>query len=67
MKISSDPKEAVKGADCVVTDTWISMGDQDTLDRTEQLRRFQVDDKLMQAANPGAIFMHCLLGPSRRR
>jgi len=36
------------------------MGDQDTLDRTEQLRRFQVDDKLMKAANPGAVFMHCL-------
>ena len=60
VKISNDPKEAVKGADCVVTDTWVSMGDQDTLDRTEQLRRFQVDDKLMAAANSGAIFMHCL-------
>jgi ornithine carbamoyltransferase len=60
VRISNDPKEAVKGADCVVTDTWVSMGDQDTLDRTEQLRRFQVDDKLMAAANSGAIFMHCL-------
>ena len=60
VKISSDPKEAVKGADCVVTDTWVSMGDQDTLDRTEQLRRFQVDDRLMALAGPGAIFMHCL-------
>ena len=60
LKISSDPQEAVKGADCIVTDTWVSMGDADTQDRHEQLRRFQVDDALMAKANPGAIFMHCL-------
>jgi ornithine carbamoyltransferase len=60
VNISSDPAEAVKGADCVVTDTWVSMGDQDIGGRTEQLRRFQVDDKLMSRASPGAIFMHCL-------
>lgn len=60
LRIMSDPSEAVKGADCVVTDTWVSMGDADTLDRHEQLRRFQVDDALMAKANPGAIFMHCL-------
>ena len=34
--------------------------DQDTIDRTEQLRRFQVDDALMSLAQPGAVFMHCL-------
>ena len=60
VRISDNPKEAVKGADCVVTDTWVSMGDQDTLGRTEQLRRFQVDDALMKAAAPNAVFMHCL-------
>jgi ornithine carbamoyltransferase len=60
IRISSDPREAAKGADCIVTDTWVSMGDADTLDRTEQLRRFQVDDALMKLASPGAIFMHCL-------
>ena len=60
VKISSNPQEAAKGADCIVTDTWVSMGDQDTLDRTEQLRRFQVDDALMNLAQPGAVFMHCL-------
>ena len=60
LRISSDPQEAVKGADCIVTDTWVSMGDADTQDRHEQLRRFQVDDALMAKANPGAIFMHCL-------
>jgi ornithine carbamoyltransferase len=60
IRISSDPREAAKGADCIVTDTWVSMGDADTIDRTEQLRRFQVDDALMKLASPGAIFMHCL-------
>ncbi|TDQ78498.1 ornithine carbamoyltransferase [Dongia mobilis] len=60
VRIMTDPSEAVKGADCVVTDTWVSMGDADTLDRHEQLRRFQVDDALMAKANPGAVFMHCL-------
>ncbi len=60
VKIVPEPAEAVKGADCVVTDTWVSMGDADTLDRTEQLRRFQVDETLMAKANKDAIFMHCL-------
>jgi len=60
VRISSNPQEAAKGADCIVTDTWVSMGDADTLDRTEQLRRFQVDDALMKLAAPGAVFMHCL-------
>ncbi len=60
VRISSNPQEAAKGADCIVTDTWVSMGDADTLDRTEQLRRFQVDDAMMKLAAPGAVFMHCL-------
>jgi ornithine carbamoyltransferase len=60
VRIVPDPKEAVKGADCVVTDTWVSMGDEDTLDRHDQLRRFQVDDALMARAKKDAIFMHCL-------
>lgn len=60
VRIVTDPREAVKGADCIVTDTWVSMGDQDTTDRHNLLRAFQVDDALMALANPGAIFMHCL-------
>jgi ornithine carbamoyltransferase len=60
VKISDNPQEAVKGADCIVTDTWVSMGDADSFDRTEQLRRFQVDEKLMKLAKSDAIFMHCL-------
>lgn len=60
LRILADPREAVRGADAVVTDTWVSMGDEDTLDRHEQLRRFQVDEGLMALAGKEAIFMHCL-------
>ena len=52
--------EAVKGADCVMTDVWVSMGDEDEKERKATLRPFQVDDALMAAAKKGAIFMHCL-------
>ncbi len=58
--ITTDPMAAVDGADCVVTDTWVSMGDKDAEKRKRQLRRYRVDDKLMAAASPKAIFMHCL-------
>jgi ornithine carbamoyltransferase len=44
----------------VVTDTWVSMCDQDNSDRHNLLRGFQVDETLMARAKPGAIFMHCL-------
>ena len=60
VELTKDPEYAVTDADCIVTDTWVSMGDADTLDRTEQLRRFQVDDALLKLARPGAVFMHCL-------
>jgi ornithine carbamoyltransferase len=60
VRIVTDPTEAVAGADCVVTDTWVSMGDQAPSDRHNMLRAFQVDERLMSAAKPNAIFMHCL-------
>lgn len=52
--------EAVRGADCVVTDTWVSMGDKDGEHRHNLLKPYQVNGKLMSLANPDAIFMHCL-------
>jgi ornithine carbamoyltransferase len=58
--IGTNPEEAVKGADCVVTDTWVSMGDKDRTQRLRQLKRYQVNAKLMAKAKPDAIFMHCL-------
>ena len=41
--VRTDPEEAVKGADCVVTDTWVSMGDKDGARRHNLLRRYQVN------------------------
>jgi len=60
VEIVTDPVKAAEGADCIVTDTWVSMGDEDTSDRHNMLRGFQVDERLMKQAKPGAIFMHCL-------
>jgi ornithine carbamoyltransferase len=60
IKLGSDPEEAVKGADCVVTDAWVSMGDKDGARRHNLLKRYQVNGRLMARAKPDAIFMHCL-------
>jgi len=57
---TDDPFEAVDGVDCVVTDTWMSMGDRERERRHNLLKPYQVNDRLMAAANPEAIFMHCL-------
>ncbi len=56
---ADDPRDAVRDADCVVTDTWVSMGD-DAADRHKLLVPYRVDEALMAAAGPQAIFMHCL-------
>ena len=57
-----DPMRAVAGADLVVTDTWVSMHDPASTRerRHNQLRPYQVNDALMAAAGPDALFMHCL-------
>ena len=52
--------QAVRGARCVVTDTWVSMSDDPTEDRTTALEPFRVDAALMEQAAPDALFMHCL-------
>ena len=62
--VGTDPEEAVKGADCIVTDTWVSMGDRNGARRHNLLRRYQVNARLMARAKPDAIFMHCL--PAKR-
>jgi ornithine carbamoyltransferase len=56
----TDPFDAVEGADCVVTDCWVSMGDEDAGRRHNLLAPYQVNAKLMKAADERAIFMHCL-------
>ena len=59
--VTTDVGEAMRGADCVVTDTWVSMGDDDeSANRHNLLRGYQVDQAMMQQAKPDAIFMHCL-------
>jgi ornithine carbamoyltransferase len=62
IQIERDPMKAVEGADLVVTDTWVSMHDsQSTKERRHNmLRPYQVDERLISAAKPDALFMHCL-------
>lgn len=55
-----DPREAVRGADCVITDTWVSMGDTDHDERLDALEPYQVDGRLMGEAANDAVFLHCL-------
>ena len=58
--LTHDAKVAVEGADCVVTDTWVSMGAKATSNRQRSLVPFKVDGTLMSFAKPDALFMHCL-------
>jgi ornithine carbamoyltransferase len=60
ISLGVDPEQAVKGADCVVTDTWVSMGDRHGARRHNLLKGFQVNARLMACAKPDALFMHCL-------
>jgi ornithine carbamoyltransferase len=64
VEVTSEPIEAVSGADCVVTDTWISMGVEANVNRHNMLAPYRVDEHLMAHAQPNAIFMHCL--PAKR-
>ena len=58
--LDTNPEDMVRGADCVVTDTWVSMGDKDGEHRHNLLKPYQVNGKLMSLAKPDALFMHCL-------
>jgi ornithine carbamoyltransferase len=61
VNVMTDPHEAVRGADAVYTDVWVSMGDDD--ERAERLARFgdyRITPELMRLAGPEAVFMHCL-------
>jgi ornithine carbamoyltransferase len=57
---TADADTAVDGADCVVTDTWVSMGVEASVSRHNILAPYRVDERLMARAKPDAIFMHCL-------
>jgi ornithine carbamoyltransferase len=64
VQLTTEPLEAATGADCVVTDTWISMGVEASVNRHNVLAPYRVDERLMSQAKPDAIFMHCL--PAKR-
>ncbi|MBF0247945.1 MAG: ornithine carbamoyltransferase [Alphaproteobacteria bacterium] len=58
--VTRDADVACAGADLVVTDTWVSMGDKDSDRRHALLKPYQVDARRMTLANADAVFMHCL-------
>ncbi len=58
--IMSDPFDAAKGADVVLSDTWVSMGDLDHDERLAAFQSYQVNADLMKWARPDALFLHCL-------
>jgi len=60
IEFGTDPQAAVKDADCVISDAWVSMGDDDATKRHNLLRPYQVNSELMRLAKKDAIFMHCL-------
>jgi ornithine carbamoyltransferase len=61
VELIGDPHAAVDGADVLVTDTWVSMGQEgDGLDRAAPFRALQVNTALLERAAPGAIVLHCL-------
>jgi len=58
--LSNSAREAASGADVLVTDTWISMGQADADDKRRAMEPFQVNETLMSEAKPDALFLHCL-------
>jgi ornithine carbamoyltransferase len=60
VEVVASAEAAVAGADCVITDAWVSMHDKDAASRHNLLKPYQVDARLMGLAATGAIFMHCL-------
>ncbi len=64
VSVTADPRDAAAGADCIVTDTWVSMGADPKRFRPDLLAAYRVDETLMSCAKRDAIFMHCL--PAKR-
>jgi len=60
IEVLTDPKRAIEGADVVVTDTWVSMGDADKEARMAAFPPYAVNEALMQRAAKNAVFLHCL-------
>ena len=60
VRMIQDPQEAVRGADVVVTDTWISMGQAHAEEKLKAMMPYQVTEEVMALAKPDAKFLHCL-------
>ena len=60
LEVTTDPYAAADGSSLVITDTWVSMGDDQAERRHNLLKPYQVNDALMAKAAPDALFMHCL-------
>ena len=60
ISVVGDPEEGIHLADVIYTDVWVSMGQTLDSDTLAALQAYQVTDRVMKAAAPGAIFMHCL-------
>ena len=60
IKITEDPIVTSKNADAILTDTWVSMGDEDIKEPEKIFNNFQVNEELFKLASENAIFMHCL-------
>ncbi len=60
VKVMRSPEDAVRDADCVVTDTWVSMGQEHRARGHNVFTPYQVNEALMENAKPDALFMHCL-------
>jgi ornithine carbamoyltransferase len=60
VEIGHDPEAAVAGADAVVTDTWVSMGQEEKARGHNIFMPYQVNERLMKKASEDALFMHCL-------
>ena len=58
--LTHDPAVAAEGADCIITDTWVSMGDKDVEERLAILAPYQVNRKLINRSKADSLFMHCL-------
>ena len=61
LSLVRDPREAARGADVLVTDIWVSLGQEDTrAQRLHDLEPYRLDESLLELASPEAIVLHCL-------
>ena len=61
LELTRDPREAARGADVLVTDIWVSLGQEATrAERLRDLEPYRLDDALLELAAPDAIVLHCL-------